>query len=126
VLIQVFEGEREMTKDNHLLGKFELAGIPPAARGVPQIEVSFEVDANGILTVSASDKGTCVHFFYLASFDEADNVYLTVARKNISLSTTTRPVFLKRRSTEWLEKARNSLNMYVLLTTPFSSYLTSL
>ncbi|THU95316.1 heat shock protein 70 [Dendrothele bispora CBS 962.96] len=58
VLIQVFEGEREMTKDNHLLGKFELAGIPPAARGVPQIEVTFEVDANGILTVSASDKGT--------------------------------------------------------------------
>jgi len=58
VSIQVFEGERAMTKDNHLLGKFELTGIPPAARGVPQIEVSFEVDANGILQVSASDKGT--------------------------------------------------------------------
>jgi len=58
VLIQVFEGERSMTKDNHLLGKFELTGIPPAPRGVPQIEVSFEVDANGILQVSAEDKGT--------------------------------------------------------------------
>merc|ERR1719276_575563 len=58
VLIQVFEGERAMTKDNHLLGKFELTGIPPAPRGVPQIEVSFEVDANGILQVSAEDKGT--------------------------------------------------------------------
>jgi heat shock protein 5 len=58
VLIQVFEGERSMTKDNHLLGKFELTGLPPAPRGVPQIEVSFEVDANGILQVSAEDKGT--------------------------------------------------------------------
>jgi len=58
VLIQVYEGERSMTKDNHLLGKFELTGIPPAPRGVPQIEVSFEVDANGVLQVSAEDKGT--------------------------------------------------------------------
>merc|ERR1712228_917169 len=58
VLIQVFEGERSMTKDNHLLGKFELTGIPPAPRGVPQIEVTFDVDANGILNVSAVDKST--------------------------------------------------------------------
>ncbi len=58
VLIQVFEGERAMTKDNHMLGKFELTNIPPAPRGVPQIEVSFEIDANGILQVSAADKGT--------------------------------------------------------------------
>merc|ERR1711968_16139 len=58
VLIQVFEGERAMTKDNHQLGKFELSGIPPAPRGVPQIEVTFEIDANGILQVSAEDKGT--------------------------------------------------------------------
>merc|ERR1719160_1395419 len=57
-MIQVFEGERSMTKDNHLLGKFELSGIPPAPRGVPQIEVTFEIDANGILQVSAEDKGT--------------------------------------------------------------------
>lgn len=58
VLIQVFEGERAMTKDNNLLGKFELTNIPPAPRGVPQIEVSFDLDANGILKVSAADKGT--------------------------------------------------------------------
>merc|ERR1711871_1530935 len=58
VLIQVFEGERAMTKDNHPLGKFELTGIPPAPRGVPQSEVTFEIDANGILQVSAQDKGT--------------------------------------------------------------------
>jgi molecular chaperone DnaK (HSP70) len=58
VSIQVFEGERSMTKSNRLLGQFELSGIPPAPRGVPQIEVSFDVDANGILSVGASDKGT--------------------------------------------------------------------
>jgi len=58
VTIQVFEGERAMTRDNNLLGKFDLTGIPPAPRGVPQIEVTFDVDANGILNVSAEDKGT--------------------------------------------------------------------
>jgi len=58
VLIQVFEGERAMTKDNNLLGKFDLSGIPPAPRGVPQVEVTFDVDANGILNVSAMDKST--------------------------------------------------------------------
>jgi len=58
VRIQVYEGERSMTKDNHVLGNFELDGIPPAPRGVPQIEVTFELDANGILQVSAEDKGT--------------------------------------------------------------------
>jgi heat shock protein 5 len=52
------EGERSLTKDNNLLGKFELTGIPPAPRGVPQIEVSFDLDANGILKVTAGDKGT--------------------------------------------------------------------
>ena len=58
VLIQVYEGERAMTRDNNLLGKFELSGIPPAPRGVPQIEVSFDLDTNGILQVSAQDKST--------------------------------------------------------------------
>ncbi|KAJ8660507.1 chaperone DnaK [Lichtheimia ornata] len=58
VLIQVYEGERAMTKDNNLLGKFELTGIAPAPRGVPQIEVTFEVDANGILKVGAADKAS--------------------------------------------------------------------
>merc|ERR1711962_156073 len=58
VTIQVYEGERAMTKDNHMLGKFDLTNIPPAPRGTPQIEVTFDVDANGILNVSAVDKGS--------------------------------------------------------------------
>jgi L1 cell adhesion molecule like protein len=58
VLIQVYEGERARTKDCNLLGKFELTGIPPAPRGVPQIEVTFDIDANSILNVSAADKTT--------------------------------------------------------------------
>lgn len=58
VLIQVYEGERAKTKDNNLLGKFELTGIPPAPRGVPQVEVTFDLDSNGILNVSAVEKGT--------------------------------------------------------------------
>ena len=58
VLIQVFEGERPLTKDNNELGKFNLDGIPPAKRGVPQIEVTFEIDENGIMNITACDKGT--------------------------------------------------------------------
>jgi len=58
VLIQVYEGERQFTKDNNLLGKFELTGIPPAPRGVPQIEVTFDLDANGIMNVTAMDKSS--------------------------------------------------------------------
>lgn len=58
VQIQVFEGERAKTIDNHLLGKFNLEGIPPAKRGVPQIEVTFDIDANSILHVTACEKGT--------------------------------------------------------------------
>merc|ERR1711966_243287 len=57
VLIQVYEGERSRTKDNNLLGKFELGGIPPAPRGTPQVEVTFDIDANGVLNVTAEDKG---------------------------------------------------------------------
>merc|ERR1712176_1129636 len=58
VTIQVYEGERAMTRDNHILGKFDLTNIPPAARGTPQIEVTFDVDSNGILNVSALEKGS--------------------------------------------------------------------
>ena len=58
VNIQVFEGERGMTKSNRLLGQFEMSGIPPAPRGVPKIEVAFDVDANGILSISASDQAS--------------------------------------------------------------------
>ena len=58
VTIKVFQGEREMAADNKLLGNFDLVGIPPAPRGVPQIEVTFDIDANGIVSVSAKDKGT--------------------------------------------------------------------
>ena len=58
VSIQVYEGERAMTKDNHKLGQFDLTGIPAAPRGQPQIEVTFEIDANGILNVAATEKGS--------------------------------------------------------------------
>lgn len=58
VLVKVYQGERPLTKGNHLLREFELGGIPPAPRGVPQIEVTFEIDSNGIMRISAADKGT--------------------------------------------------------------------
>merc|ERR1711977_234060 len=58
VTIRVFQGEREMASNNKLLGQFDLVGIPPAARGMPQIDVTFDIDANGIVNVSAKDKAT--------------------------------------------------------------------
>merc|ERR1712025_1136154 len=58
VTIRVFQGEREMAQDNKLLGQFDLVGIPPAPRGTPQIEVSFDIDANGVVNVGAADKST--------------------------------------------------------------------
>ncbi len=58
VNIAVYEGERAMVRDCHKLGQFDITGIPPAPRGTPQIDVTFEIDANGILTVSALEKGT--------------------------------------------------------------------
>jgi molecular chaperone DnaK (HSP70) len=58
VEIKVHQGEREMAADNKLLGQFQLVGIPPAPRGVPQVEVTFDIDANGIVNVSSRDKGT--------------------------------------------------------------------
>lgn len=109
VLIQVFEGERSMTKDNHLLGKFELTGIPPAPRGVPQIEVSFEVDANGILQVAAEDKGT----------GKAEKITITAEKGRLSEEEIERMV---REAEEFAEEdkkvkdridARNGLESYV-------------
>ncbi|KAJ8603068.1 hypothetical protein CTAYLR_006663 [Chrysophaeum taylorii] len=109
VLIQVFEGERSMTKDNHLLGKFELTGIPPAPRGVPQIEVTFEIDANGILQVSAEDKGT----------GKAEKITITAEKGRLSEEEIERMV---REAEEYADEdkkvkeridARNSLESYL-------------
>merc|ERR1712176_1318375 len=104
-----FEGERTMTKDNHLLGKFELTGIPPAPRGVPQIEVSFEGDANGILQVSAEDKGT----------GKAEKITITAEKGRLSEEEIERMV---REAEEFAEEdkkvkeridARNGLESYL-------------
>merc|ERR1712071_710135 len=109
VQIQVYEGERSMTKDNHNLGKFELTGIPPAPRGVPQIEVSFEVDANGILQVSAEDKGT----------GKAEKITITAEKGRLSEEEIERMV---REAEEFAEEdkkvkdridARNGLESYL-------------
>jgi endoplasmic reticulum chaperone BiP len=108
-MIQVYEGERSMTKDNHLLGKFELTGIPPAPRGVPQIEVTFEVDANGILQVSAEDKGT----------GKAEKITITAEKGRLSEEEIERMV---REAEEFAEEdkkvkgridARNGLESYL-------------
>jgi len=109
VSIQIFEGERSMTKDNHALGKFDLAGIAPAPRGVPQIEVTFEVDANGILVVTAQDKGT----------GKKEQVTITAERGRLSEEDIQRMVQeAKEREKEDKEikdrvDARNSLESYV-------------
>merc|ERR1712238_456928 len=109
VMIQVYEGERSMTKDNHLLGKFELTGIPPAPRGVPQIEVTFEVDANGILQVAAEDKGT----------GKAEKITITAEKGRLSEEEIERMV---REAEEFAEEdkkvkeridARNGLESYL-------------
>jgi len=109
VLIQVFEGERSLTKDNHVLGKFELTSIPPAPRGVPQIEVTFEIDANGILQVSAQDKGT----------GKAEKITITADKGRLSEEDIERMV---REAEEYAEQdkevkrkidARNGLESYL-------------
>jgi len=82
VLIQVYEGERSMSKDNHLLGKFELTGLPPAPRGVPQIDVTFQVDANGLLQVEAVDKAS----------GKAENISITADKGRLSEDEITRMV----------------------------------
>jgi len=108
VLIQVFQGERSMTKDNVLLGKFELKGIPPAPRGQPQIEVTFEIDANGIVQVSAADKGT----------GKSESIQITADKGRLSQEEIERMV---REAEEFAEEdkimketidARNSLEGY--------------
>merc|ERR1719216_764843 len=94
VTIKVYEGERPMTKDNHLLGKFELTGIPPAPRGTPQIEVTFEVDANGILQVAAEDKGT----------GKAEKITITAEKGRLSEEEIERMV---REAEQYAEEDRN-------------------
>merc|ERR1712216_452015 len=100
VLVQVYEGERSMTKDNHNLGKFELTGIPPAPRGVPQIEVTFEVDANGILQVAAEDKGT----------GKAEKITITAEKGRLSEEEIERMV---REAEEFAEDDRKGLESYL-------------
>ncbi|WVZ24842.1 hypothetical protein V8G54_003386 [Vigna mungo] len=109
VSIQVFEGERSLTKDCRLLGKFDLSGIPPAPRGTPQIEVTFEVDANGILNVKAEDKGT----------GKSEKITITNEKGRLSQEEIERMV---REAEEFAEEdkkvkeridARNSLETYV-------------
>jgi len=94
VLIQVFQGERAMTKDNVQLGKFELNGLPPAPRGVPQIEVTFEIDANGILNVQAEDKGT----------GKSEKITITADKGRLSQEEIERMV---RESEEFADEDRN-------------------
>jgi heat shock protein 5 len=109
VLIQVFEGERSMTKDNHLLGKFELTGIPPAPRGTPQIEVTFEIDASGILSVRAIDKAS----------DKAEQITISTEKGRLSEEEIQRLVNeaaeFEEEDKKKLEKieAKNSLENYV-------------
>ncbi|XP_071104419.1 heat shock protein 70 A2-like [Haliotis cracherodii] len=109
VSIQVFEGERGLTKDNNILGKFELTGIPPAPRGVPQIEVTFDIDANGILNVSAVDKST----------GKSNNVTISNDKGRLSKADIDRMVSEAEKYKEEDEKhkeriaARNHLENYV-------------
>jgi heat shock protein 5 len=109
VLIQVFEGERAMTKDNHLLGKFELSGIPPAPRGVPQIEVTFDIDVNGIVNVKAEDKAS----------NKAESITITSEKGRLSKEEIERMVKEAEDSAESDKKfkerveSKNSLENYV-------------
>lgn len=109
VQIQVFEGERKMTQDNHKLGTFNLDGIAPAPRGVPQIEVSFDLDTNGILTVTAQDKGT----------GKASNIQITNEKGRLSKEEIERLIKEAERNKEADEQrknqveARNSLEQFV-------------
>jgi len=100
VLIQVYEGERPMTSQNHLLGKFELSGIPPARRGEPQIVVTFDIDANGILNVSAKDKAT----------GKTNNIVITNDKGRLSQADIDRMVKEAEQYRAEDEKLRNSVD----------------
>ena len=100
VTIQVFEGERAFTKDNNLLGRFDLKGIPPAPRGVPRIEVSFDVDADGILTVSAKDQST----------GKSNNITITNDKGRLSKTDIDRMVAEAEQYKEEDEKKRDKVN----------------
>lgn len=109
VTIQIFEGERSMTKDNHLLGSFTLSGIPPAPRGIPQIEVTFTVDVNSMLQVSAEEKGT----------GKAQNITITAENQRLSDDEVQRMLAEAERHAEedrlWRERvdARQGLESYL-------------
>ncbi|CAG9858593.1 unnamed protein product [Phyllotreta striolata] len=109
VLIQVYEGERSMTCDNNLLGKFELSGIPPAPRGIPQIEVTFDLDANGILTVNAHETAT----------DKKSNIVITNDKGRLSKDQVDKMIRDAERFKEQDQEkraaiaARNELESYV-------------
>lgn len=100
VLIQVYEGERTMTAQNHLLGKFELSGIPPARRGEPQIVVTFDIDANGILNVTAKDKGT----------GKTNNIVITNDKGRLSQAEIDRMVKEAEKYREEDEKVRKAVD----------------
>merc|ERR1712194_764066 len=100
VSIQVFEGERGMTKDNHLLGKFDLTGLPPVPRGVPQIDVTFEIDANGILNVKAEDKG----------IGKAEKITITNDKGRLSQDEIDRMV---KEAEQFADEDKNSMENYL-------------
>jgi L1 cell adhesion molecule like protein len=117
VLIQVYEGERQFTKDNNLLGKFQLEGIPPMPRGVPQIEVTFDVDANGILNVSAAEKSTgksnkitITNDKGRLSRDEVDRLVEEAARHEAEDKAKFEKVEAKNKCESYLYGLRNTFN----------------
>ena len=117
VLIQVYEGERQFTRDCNLLGKFQLEGIPPMPRGVPQIEVTFDVDANGILNVSAAEKSTgksqkitITNDKGRLSKDEVERLVQEAAKHEAEDKAQFERVEAKNQMESYLYNARNSLN----------------
>jgi heat shock protein 1/8 len=117
VLIQVFEGERQFTRDCNLLGKFQLEGIPPMPRGVPQIEVTFDVDANGILNVSASEKSsgkshkiTITNDKGRLSREEVDRLVEEAAKHEAEDKAQFERIEAKNQLESYLYNSRNSLN----------------